>query len=128
MKKEGYFDIFYKAKLFAVREEQRCSSRTTALSFAKGSALVRERQIKTTSRNRETDVRNREIGCFTSCNEKSRDRLYALHRLHGNLYAVSAINHKSFIVLLHIGGHWQVKNGNPILLPKIFVHRSSLIV
>ena len=28
MKKEGYFDIFYKAKLFAVREEQRGRSRT----------------------------------------------------------------------------------------------------
>ena len=32
-----------------------------------------------------------------------------LYRLHVNLYAVSAINRKSIIVLRHIGGHWQVK-------------------
>ena len=41
-----------------------------------------------------------------------------LYRLHGYLYAVSAINRKSIIVLRRIGGHWQVKNGNTILLPK----------
>ena len=33
-------------KLFAVREEQRCCSRRAARSFAKGSAVVRERQHK----------------------------------------------------------------------------------
>ena len=57
LKKEGYFGIISKAKLFAVRERPRCSSRTTALPFAKGSAALREQQIKTTSRNRETDVK-----------------------------------------------------------------------
>ena len=108
----------YKAKLFAVREEQRCSSRTTARSFAKGSAVVRERQIKTTSRNIETDVRNWKIGCTLFCCEQSRNRLYGLHHLHVNLYAVSAINRKSFMVLWCIGGHWQVKNGNTTLCHK----------
>ena len=112
-KKEGYFGIFYKARLFAVRERPRCSSRTTALPFATGSAALREQQIKTTSRNRETDVRNWKIGCLISCFEQSWYRQYLYHRLHVNLYAVSAINRKSIIVLRRIGGHWQVKTETP---------------
>ena len=36
-----------------------------------------------------------------------------LYRLHVNLYAVSAINHKSFTALCCIGGHWQVKTEKP---------------
>ena len=34
-----------------------------------------------------------------------------LYRLHVNLYAVSAINRKSFNALCCIGGHWQMKTG-----------------
>ena len=109
LKKEVHISIFYKAKLFAVRERPRCSSRTTALPFAKGSAALREQQIKTTSRNRGTDVGYWEIGCTLFCCGQLWNRLYALHHLHVNLYAVSAINHKSFIMLWCIGGHWQVK-------------------
>ncbi|MBR4042780.1 MAG: hypothetical protein IKJ09_10825 [Bacteroidaceae bacterium] len=39
------FTLFYKAKLFTVRERPRCSSRTTALPFANSSAALREQQM-----------------------------------------------------------------------------------
>ena len=63
-----------------------------------------------------------------------------LYRLHVNLYAVSAINRKSFTALCCIGGHWQVKTETLyyttriLLFQKInirstlFVPRSPLIV
>ena len=38
-----------------------------------------------------------------------RERLMADTGVRGLLYAVSAINRKSIIVLRRIGGHWQVK-------------------
>ena len=57
LKKEGYFGIFCKAKLFAVRERQRCSSWTTTLLFANSNVSDAHRQMNTTSRNRETDVK-----------------------------------------------------------------------
>ena len=98
-----------------LQSEVICRSRTTELPFAKGSAALREQQIKTTSRNRETDVRNRKIGCKNSWCEQSWDRVGVLYCPHVNLYAVSAINRKSIIVLRRIGGHWQVKNENTIL-------------
>lgn len=47
------FPWFRLMDLFAVREEQRCRSRTAARSFAKGSAVVRERQIDCQCTNRE---------------------------------------------------------------------------
>ena len=115
LKKEGYFGIFCKAKLFAVRERQCCSSWTTTLLFANSNVADALRQMKMTSRNRGTDVRNWKIGCLISCNEQSWDRVGILYRLHGNLYAVSAVNSKSFITLWHIGGRWQVKTGKYIL-------------
>ena len=37
------------------------------------------------------------------------------HTWHGKSYAVSAIKRKSFIMLWHIGGQWQVKTGKYIL-------------
>ena len=52
-----------------------------------------------------------------------------LYRLHGNLYAVSAINHKSFTALCCIGGHWQVKTEKPYYcqsLCLIFKHFTRL--
>lgn len=47
------FPWFRLMDLFAVREEQRCRSRRAARSFAKGSAVVRERQIDCQCTNRE---------------------------------------------------------------------------
>jgi len=53
LEKDKEMRTFAKEKLFAVREEQRGSSRTAARSFAKDSAVVRERQIKTIGRKTE---------------------------------------------------------------------------
>ncbi len=53
--------ILQTQKLFAVREEQRGCSRRAARSFAKSSAVVRERQIKTTRRKREIEPKNKYI-------------------------------------------------------------------
>ena len=111
LKKEGYFGIFCKAKLFAVRERQRCSSWTTTLLFANSNVADAHRQMKMTSRNRGTAIRSCKIGCMTFSFVQLRSRIYLLYRLHGILYAVSAINRKSFIVLWYIDGHWQMKTG-----------------
>ena len=60
----------------------------------------------------------KEIWNNNSFYEQSWDRVGVLYRLYGKLYAVSAINRMSFIVLWRIGGHWQVKSVNTILRHK----------
>ena len=109
LKKEGYFGIFCKAKLFADAHRSHCWCASTALLKRIGKVADALRQMKTTSRNRGTAIRSYKIGCITFSFVQLRSRIYLLHRLHGNLYAVSAINLQWYNVLRIIGGGWQMK-------------------
>ena len=61
--KGRYFGIFYKAKLFVLRERPRCPSRTATLSFANDHVALRERlrcSSRTANKNDKQKFRN---GC-----------------------------------------------------------------
>ena len=77
------------SKVICVRERPRCPSRTATLLFANDYVALREQQIKTTSRNLETDVKITLKRCLNNLcfNSLSSRKYLILTQISRNVFA-----------------------------------------